>query len=119
MQPLSFGTTVPAARLNEEIIHFATHYGTVQKELLNKFQIPYALMDYTGKVLWVNEEFARVTGRDKHYNKSITSIFKEITREEIQKAVNNNFYVELEFGDRKYAADMQRLQMAESIRRSS
>ena len=44
-----------AARLNEEIIHFATHYGTVQKELLNKFQIPYALMDYTGKVLWVNE----------------------------------------------------------------
>lgn len=50
-----------AARLNEEIIHFATHYGTVQKELLNKFQIPYALMDYTGKVLWVNEEFARVT----------------------------------------------------------
>ena len=102
-----------AARLNEEIIHFATHYGTVQKELLNKFQIPYALMDYTGKVLWVNEEFARVTGRDKHYNKSITSIFKEITREEIQKAVNNNFYVELEFGDRKYAADMQRLQFNE------
>ena len=102
-----------AARLNEEIIHFATHYGTVQKELLNKFQIPYALMDYTGKVLWVNEEFARVTGRDKHYNKSITSIFKEITREEIQKAVNDNFSVELEFGDRKYAADMQRLQFHE------
>ena len=85
----------------------------MQKKLLNKFQIPYALMDHTGQVLWVNEEFARVTGRDKHYNKSITSIFKEITREEIQKAVNDNFSVELEFGDRKYAADMQRLQFNE------
>ena len=76
-----------SAKLEEEIIHFATHYGTVQKKLLNEFQLPYALMDYSGKILWVNEEFSRVTGRDKNYNKSITSIFKEITREEIEKAM--------------------------------
>lgn len=102
-----------SAKLEEEIIHFATHYGTVQKKLLNEFQLPYALMDYSGKILWVNEEFSRVTGRDKNYNKSITSIFKEITREEIEKAGNDNFEIALPFGDRKYIASMQRLQFNE------
>ena len=99
-----------AARLNEEIIHFATHYGTVQKELLDKFQIPYALMDYTGKILWMNEEFSRITGRDKHYNKSVTSIFSEITREEIEKAKEDNFIIDITFGERQYAANMYRMQ---------
>ena len=44
-------------RLANEIINFATQYATVQKKLLNEFEIPYALLDYTGKILWVNERF--------------------------------------------------------------
>ena len=39
-------------RLANEIINFATQYATVQKKLLNEFEIPYALLDYTGKILW-------------------------------------------------------------------
>lgn len=69
-----------------EVVSFATQYSTVQKHLLNEFQIPYALLDGTGKVLWVNEQFSRLTGVDKKYHKSITAIFPTLTKEFIYRA---------------------------------
>ncbi len=68
-----------------ELVNFATQYGTVQKKLLNEFDIAYALIDYNGKILWVNEKFTELTGKDKDYHKSITSVFSHITRDVIQK----------------------------------
>lgn len=52
--------------LVNELINFATQYGTVQKQLLNEFEIPYALVDYNAKILWVNEQFTELTGKDKN-----------------------------------------------------
>lgn len=100
-------------RLNEEIIHFATHYGTVQKELLDKFQIPYALLDAGGKILWMNEEFAEVSGKDKHYQKSISTVFREITKESLAKVQQDSFNVQVELNDRVYQASMQKLYFTE------
>ena len=100
-------------RLNEEIIHFATHYGTVQKELLDKFQIPYALLDAGGKILWMNEEFAGVSGKDKHYQKSISTVFREITKESLSKIQQDSFGVQVELNGRVYQASMQKLYFSE------
>lgn len=71
--------------LFRELINFATQYGTVQKKLLNEFEIPYALLDYNGRILWVNEKFKEITGKDKTYHKSISTIFPGITKELIQQ----------------------------------
>ena len=71
--------------LTNEIINFATQYATVQKRLLNEFEIPYALLDYTGKILWMNEQFSELTGISREYHKSITTLFSTITREFLQK----------------------------------
>ncbi|MCI8890262.1 MAG: DHH family phosphoesterase [Eubacterium sp.] len=68
-----------------ELINFATQYGTVQKKLLNEFDVAYALIDYNGKILWVNEKFTELTGKGKDYHRSVTSVFSHITREIIQK----------------------------------
>ena len=37
--------------LLNELINFATQYGSVQKKLLNEFEIAYALLDYNGRLL--------------------------------------------------------------------
>ena len=37
--------------LINELVNFATQYGTVQKQLLNDFEIPYALLDYNSRFL--------------------------------------------------------------------
>ena len=61
-----------------ELISFATQYGQVQKTLLNEFSIPYALLDAEGKIIWMNEEFCLITGKDKKYRKNIQTLFREI-----------------------------------------
>lgn len=71
--------------LINELINFATQYGTVQKKLLNEFEIPYVLVDFDGKIMWVNEKFTELTGKDKKYHKSITAIFPTITKELLQQ----------------------------------
>ncbi|MDD7178647.1 MAG: DHH family phosphoesterase [Lachnospiraceae bacterium] len=70
--------------LVNELINFATQYGSIQKKLLNDFEIAYALLDYNGKLLWVNKQFEQMTGKDKSYHKSITSLFPSITKELLQ-----------------------------------
>ena len=63
--------------LINELVNFATQYGTVQKQLLNDFEIPYALLDYNSRFLWMNEKFTEITGKDKNYHKSVTTVFPE------------------------------------------
>lgn len=70
--------------LVNELVNFATQYGSVQKKLLNDFEIAYALLDYNGKLLWSNNRFEEMTGKDKSYHKSITALFPSITKELLQ-----------------------------------
>lgn len=94
--------------LGNELVNFATQYATVQKQLLNEFEIPYALLDYNGKILWVNNRFTEITGRDKNYHKSITTIFPNIAKEVLQRsdAVES---MKFSFEDRSYRVAMKRI----------
>ena len=58
----------------------------MQKRLLNEFEVPYALHEYSGKILWVNDKFAELMGVDKKYHKSITTLFPTVTRELLTKS---------------------------------
>ena len=96
-------------KLTEEIINFAVQYGTVQNRLLGKFQIPYAVMDGEGKLLWLNERFMELSGKDRSYRKSISSIFPEVTRENIGRIESGSFTVQLTYNDRIYDAILEKI----------
>lgn len=68
-----------------ELLNFATRYSSVQKKLLNEFQVPYALLEHSGKILWMNEEFAEMMSVNKNYHKSISTLFPTVTREFLEK----------------------------------
>lgn len=104
--------------LVNELINFATQYGTVQKKLINDFEIPYALLDYNGKILWVNEKFAEVTGKDKRYHKSITSIFSAITKEILQRDVEENT-LRLQFAEHDYRVSLTKIYFEEMTAESA
>ncbi|MCI5612841.1 MAG: DHH family phosphoesterase [Agathobacter sp.] len=95
-------------RMANEIISFATQYAAVQKRLLNEFEIPYALLDYSGKLLWSNEQFSELTGVDKNYHKSITTLFPTITREFLQKTEENQ-NVRIEKEDKIFRLSVNRI----------
>lgn len=94
--------------LLEEIVGFATQYATVQKKLLNEFEIPYVLLDSSGKMMWGNEKFCEMTGVDSKYHKSISTLFPSITKEFIQKN-NRTTELELTHQEKNYRVTVTRL----------
>lgn len=79
--------------LTKEMIHFATQYATVQKQLLDEFEIPYAILDINGIILWMNRSFEQLTGKEKGYHKTIFTIFPMISKDQIQKGEKENFRI--------------------------
>ncbi len=98
--------------LAQEMVSFATKYGTVQKRLLHEFDIPYALLDYNAKILWCNEKFYEATGITKGYRKSISALFPNLTKEMIQKTEPVE-RVNLIFQEKNYRVSMKRLYFTE------
>ena len=66
-----------------ELISFATEYGQIQKRLLRELDIPYALLDDNGKVMWTNIAFEEVVHQPKGYSKSVTALFPTLTRDRL------------------------------------
>ena len=100
--------------LRREMIEFATSYGQMQGELLRNFDIPYALLDETGKIEWINDAFASSVHKDTDYRRSITTVFPSIRKENLPKDdVEVRFQVELD--GYSYMAQVKRLNMSELL----
>ena len=104
------------AVIMNELISFATQYGQVQKSLLNEFIVPYALLDCRGKILWLNEEFAKLTGKNKRYRKSITTMFPEISQERLPRGEDAE--IMFHFEERDYKAVMRPISMKKLLEES-
>lgn len=100
-----------------EMVSFATQYGQVQKVLLRELEIPYAMLDDGGHIIWTNEAFERVVHKEKGYRKSITSLFPSITRE---KLPNETEYTEADivFENSNYVAKMRKISLRDMLESS-
>ena len=96
-------------KFSESIVNFATSYGTVQKKLLEKFQIPYALIDGNARILWMNQEFRNLTGLSQHEQKIISSVFPKITRRVLSETGDEIRAVSFRFQDRNIRAELRNL----------
>jgi len=94
------------AKLLDDLITFAAGYGQVQRNLLMDFVLPYALLTEEGHVLWMNEAFQELTGKDKSYHKSVTGIFPALTKDRLPGANEQTEY-EIKVGDRDFRAAME------------
>ncbi len=96
------------AEFLRECITFAAEYGSVQKHLLEELKLPHALLDATGRILWMNHRFEEVTGKKKNYRKSVTTIFPAITRELLEKDQEET-ELELSYNGQIYRATLTKL----------
>jgi len=87
------------------MIQFATQYATVQKEILDDFQVPYALLDMSGRILWMNGQFSKLTGKDKGYHKTIFSIFPMISKEKLQNVEKTDSFL-IEWGEKIFRGEI-------------
>lgn len=93
-----------------ELISFATQYGQIQKRLLREMEIPYALLDESGKVIWTNKAFEHVTHKEKGYHRSITTLFPALTKDKLP-GIEEETEMNLEFEDCEFAAKMKKISM--------
>ena len=102
-----------------ELISFATEYGQIQRRLLREMDLPYALLDDSGKVMWTNAAFESVVHQPKGYKKSITSLFPTITRDRLPDncGVDEAQY-ELEYEGNEYVAKFRKISLEEMAEHS-
>lgn len=97
-----------------ELVSFATQYGQIQRRLLRDLDLPHALLDDTGKVIWTNREFERITHKEKGYSKSITSLFPTITKDRLpgEDDVEETEF-EIDYEDSNYIAKLKKISLEE------
>lgn len=103
-----------------ELVSFATQYGQIQKRLLRELELPHALLDDTGKVIWTNVAFENIIHQPKGYNKTITALFPSITRDKLpdNEGVEEAQY-ELTYGSKEYIAKFKRISLKEMAENSA
>ena len=105
--------------LMNELISFATHYGQIQKKLLRELELPHALLDESGKIVWTNKAFEDVVHKPKGYNKSITSIFSNITKEKLPgESGFDETEMKVDFEDGNYTIKMKKIPLKEMAENS-
>ena len=97
-----------------ELISFATEYGQIQRKLLRDLDIPYALLDENGKVIWTNVAFENVIHSPKGYSKSITSLFPNITKDKLPgHTEEDSVELELRYDEKDYHVQLKKISLRE------
>lgn len=100
-----------------ELVSFATEYGQIQRRLLRELELPYALLDENGKIIWMNKEFENTVHKERGYNKSITSIFPSIAKEKLPGEMDETEF-EIDFEQSNYVTRMKKISLKNMVNNS-
>ena len=101
----------------DEMVSFATEYGQIQKQILKELNLPHALLDHKGKIVWTNGEFEKVIGSDKGFGKSVSSFFEELTEEAFPVESMEN-EVNITFESREFRANIKKISIENMVENS-
>lgn len=93
------------------LISYAAEYSLTQKQLFSSMDLPYAIADTDGKILWMNRAFLAVVKEEKSTRRALPLLFEEITEEFLQKA-DHSSEVHCAYGEFKYRVVLKRFTMS-------
>lgn len=100
-----------------ELISFATEYGQIQRQLLKDFELPYALLDDGGRIIWTNNMFEEHIYKVKGLSKPISSIFPQINVDKLlEDQEEASIQLSLEIGE--YTAKLKKISLKEMAQNS-
>ncbi len=91
-----------------ELIGFAHEYDDVQKTMLSGLKLPYALLDGDGKIVWMNEAFAGIIGKELMFRKNLNLVFTDLKQESLPQG-DEQTEVPIEYNDAHYNLTMHRI----------
>lgn len=100
-----------------EMVSFATHYGQVQKQLLRDLEIPYALLDEEGHIIWTNEAFETVFQIKKGYRKAIMTLLPGIQKD-VLPGIESETETMVNYSEADYRISMKKVDMQTALESS-
>lgn len=97
-----------------ELISFATEYGQVQRQLLKELELPHALLDDTGKIVWKNNAFDELVQSERETGKNIRTLFKEITSDKLPIETEESL-VDVQYDSKMLSAKMKRINVTNML----
>ncbi len=95
-----------------ELVTFAAQYGQIQKTLLYELDLPYAILDSTGRIIWTNRVFEKITNKGRGYKKSVTTIFPQITPDKLPNE-SDEAEIKITFEEKIYKANFKKIPIQE------
>ena len=101
---------LPAVR--SVLVDYSLEQGKIQRELLRELEIPYAILDASGHVMWSNDMFHTIVGvsPSKRIRKPIESFFPELTPDMVDEA--ESMEIGIIYGERNYKAVLRRIDLS-------
>ena len=100
-----------------ELVSFATEYGQIQRQLLREFELPYALLDDGGRIIWTNKMFEQTLHTEKGYSKPISTIFPDVNVHKLLTQDDEaSVAISLETGE--YTAKIKKISLKEMAENS-
>ncbi|MBR4753600.1 MAG: DHH family phosphoesterase [Lachnospiraceae bacterium] len=96
----------------QQFVDFATEYYQIQKRLIQEHVIPYAMLDESGKVIWMNDAFKECMNVDDGFNKPISAVIPTITRETLDK-LDDSYDAVTEVDERIFRVQIKRFDFGE------
>ena len=105
-------------KLTHEMVSFATEYGQVQKTLLYDMDLPYAVADGEGNIIWTNQAFEKIahSGKEKHLK--LKTLFPAITPDTMPDEEDKDVSVEVELGDSIFSVLLHRISLKHMVSHS-
>ncbi len=97
-------------KLMAGLVEFSADYAWVQKNLLEKLDVPYLVADENGRFLWMNEQFTEIARKNKMKNGTLMAMFPDVTKETL-KDFSENVSIHTVLGDRNYRMDIKPLRL--------
>lgn len=101
-------------RLLAGLVEFSADYAWVQKKLLSDLDLPYAMTDETGFILWTNDRFSELMKEDKGGGHTLPAMFPGITKEMLTE-LKENTSLHITFGESKYRMDLKPVMMEPEV----
>lgn len=97
-------------RLLSTLTRYSSEHSWVQKHLITKMELPYALSDEKGWLLWYNQSFRRILNAEKVKKKNLLSLFPEITNADLEMK-DESAEVHAVLGETRFRIHLQRISM--------
>ena len=101
-----------------DMVSFATQYGQVQKQLLRDLEVPYALLDEDGRIIWTNEAFEQTFHIKRGYRKTIMSLLPDV-RKEVLPGIESETEIMTTYEEADFRISMKKVDMQMALESSA